>query len=114
MNRHDPAVPAAALADGPVFSEPWEAQAFAITVRLSAAGHFTWQEWAAALAEQLAIDAPQGAPDDGSRYYHSWLAALECIVTAKGLSDAAALQACKLAWAEAFRRTPHGRPVELE
>jgi hypothetical protein len=35
---------------GPVFAEPWEAQAFALAVRLSEQGHFTWKEWAAALA----------------------------------------------------------------
>ena len=31
----------------PVFAEPWQAQAFALAVRLSADGHFTWKEWAA-------------------------------------------------------------------
>ena len=36
---------------GPVFAEPWEAQAFALAVRLSEQGHFTWKEWAAALAQ---------------------------------------------------------------
>jgi hypothetical protein len=57
--------------------------------------------------------ADRGEPDDGSRYYHYWLAALERLVTAKGLTDAAALQARKEAWADAYRHTPHGKPVEL-
>jgi len=97
---------------GPVFAEPWQAQAFALAVRLSAQGHFTWKEWAAALADELKAAADRGAPDDGSRYYHHWLAALERLVTAKQLSDATAMLARKEAWAEAYRRTRHGKPVE--
>lgn len=98
---------------GPVFAEPWQAQAFALAVRLSAQGHFTWKEWAAALADELKTAADRGDPDDGSRYYHHWLAALERMVTTKQLSDPAAMLARKEAWAEAYRRTPHGKPVEL-
>jgi len=76
---------------GPVFAEPWEAQAFALAVKLSEQGHFTWKEWAAALAEELRAVADRGEPDDGSRYYHHWLAALEQLVTKKGLTNRAAL-----------------------
>ena len=75
----------------PVFAEPWQAQAFALAVRLSTQGHFTWKEWAAALAAELKADAERGERDDGSRYYHCWLTALERLVVAKRLSDAAAL-----------------------
>jgi hypothetical protein len=57
--------------------------------------------------------ANRGEPDDGSRYYHHWLAALERLVEIKGLTDSAALAVRKKAWAEAYRRTPHGKPVEL-
>jgi nitrile hydratase accessory protein len=98
---------------GPVFREPWEAQAFALAVKLSEQGHFTWKEWAAALAEELKAAADRGEPDDGSHYYEHWLATLERLVTARGLSDPAALAARKEAWAEAYRHTPHGKPVEL-
>jgi len=98
---------------GPVFAEPWQAQAFALAVRLSAQGHFTWKEWAAALAAELQAAARRGEPDDGSRYYEHWLAALETLVTAKKLADPAALQTRKEAWAAAYRNTPHGQPVEL-
>jgi len=100
-------------ADGPVFAEPWQAQAFALAVKLSEQGHFTWKEWAAALADELKAAASRGEPDDGSHYYHHWLAALERLVAAKGLADPAALLARKEDWAEAYRRTPHGKPVEL-
>jgi nitrile hydratase accessory protein len=98
---------------GPVFAEPWQAQAFAIAVRLSAQGYFTWNEWAAALAAELAQAAELGEADDGSEYYHHWLSALEGLVTSKGLADVATLFERKEAWADAYRHTPHGKPVEL-
>jgi nitrile hydratase accessory protein len=78
---------------GPVFAQPWQAQAFALAVRLSAQGHFTWSEWAAALAAQLDAAARRAEPDDGSRYYEHWLAALEQLVTTKGLAKPAELLA---------------------
>ena len=98
---------------GPVFAEPWQAQAFALAVKLSEQGHFTWKEWAAALGDELRAAADRGEPDDGSHYYHHWLAALERLATAKGLTDRAALETRKQAWAEAYGHTPHGKPVEL-
>ena len=99
--------------DGPVFAEPWQAQAFALAVRLSEQGYFTWREWASALADELKAATDRGEPDDGSRYYEHWLAALERLVSAKGLSDAPELKARKEAWAEAYRHTPNGKPVAL-
>jgi nitrile hydratase accessory protein len=98
---------------GAAFAEPWQAQAFALAVRLSEAGYFTWSEWTAALGAQLQAAVDRGEPDDGSRYYEHWLAALEQVVTSKGLADAQALAARKTEWADAYRETPHGRPVEL-
>jgi nitrile hydratase accessory protein len=98
---------------GPVFAEPWQAQAFALTVKLSEQGYFTWNEWAAALANELRAAADRGEPDDGSHCYEHWVAALERIVTAKGLTDPLALTKRKEAWVDAYHHTPHGKPVEL-
>src|SRR5262249_37931718 len=100
-------------ADRPVFDEPWQAQAFALAVKLSEQGHFTWKEWAAALANELKAAASRGESDDGSQYYEHWLAALERLVASKGLASPAALSLRKKAWQDAYRRTPHGVPVEL-
>ena len=99
--------------EGPVFAEPWQAQAFALAVKLSEHGHFTWKEWAAALAAELKAAADRGEPDDGSHYYEHWVAALESLVAQKGLADQDSLLARKDAWADAYRHTPHGKPVEL-
>lgn len=96
-----------------MFADPWQAQAFALAVKLSEQGYFTWPEWSVALAEELKAAADRGDPDDGSHYYDHWLSALERLVAAKGLTDLAAMRARKEAWTEAYRRTPHGKPVEL-
>jgi nitrile hydratase accessory protein len=99
--------------DGPVFAEPWQAQAFAMAVKLSGQGYFTWKEWAAALAAELKSAEDRGEPDDGTRYYEHWLVTLERLVTGKGLMEPEALLARKEAWADAYRHTPHGKPVML-
>lgn len=100
-------------AEGPVFAEPWHAQAFALAVRLSEQGHFTWSEWAQTLGEQFKAAAARGEPDDGTRYYEHWLVALENLVTAKGLADAPSMHRRKEAWRAAYLATPHGQPVAL-
>ena len=99
--------------DGPVFAEPWQASAFALAVSLSRQGHFTWREWADTLSQKLRESAARGDPDDGSRYYNCWLDALEHLVIDRRLLDVGALREKKDAWAEAYRRTPHGQPVTL-
>ena len=106
-----PAIPRDA--EGPVFRAPWEAQAFAMAVMLHERGHFTWKEWAARLADEIAAAGTRGETDDGSRYYYYWLAALEKLVADKRLILAAELTARKDAWERAARETPHGQPIEL-
>jgi nitrile hydratase accessory protein len=100
-------------AGGPVFREPWEAQAFALAVALHRRGLFGWDEWAAALGAEIKTAQQAGDSDTGATYYHHWLKALERIVTAKGISDSGALARYHDAWAHAAGRTPHGEPIEL-
>ena len=99
--------------DGPVFREAWEAQAFALTRSLCERGVFTWSEWTAALARAIRRAQCAGDPDTGETYYRHWLAALEEIVVAKGLTTSAMLMRYHNAWGAAARRTPHGTPIEL-
>ena len=84
-----------------------------MAVRLSEHGYFTWKEWASALAEELKVAADRGEPDNGSHYYEHWLATLERLVASKGLTDPEAMLERKEAWADAYRHTPHGKPVAL-
>ena len=100
--------------DGPVFREPWEAQAFAMALALHARGLFTWTEWAAALADQIKRAQAEGDPDTGETYYRHWLAALERIVAEKGVTDSGTLRKYYDAWDHAADRTPHGTPIELK
>ena len=99
--------------EGPVFRAPWEAQAFAMAVMLHERGHFSWKEWADRLADEIAAARARGEPDDGTRYYYFWLAALEKVVADKRLVLADELADRKDAWDRAARATPHGRPIEL-
>jgi len=100
--------------DGPVFRAPWEAQAFALAVALHERGLFTWPEWAAMLAAEIKRAQENGDPDTGETYYHHWLAALERMVAAKGVTDAVTLTRYHDAWDRAADRTPHGLPIELK
>jgi nitrile hydratase accessory protein len=97
--------------DGPVFAEPWHAQAFAMTVTLNAGGVFTWSEWAETLGAELA-EAGSGATGDDA-YYGAWLAALEKILDRKGVVPEAERSTREAAWDRAARATPHGQPIEL-
>jgi nitrile hydratase accessory protein len=100
-------------ADGPIFAEPWQAQAFAMTIALHERGLFTWPEWAAALSRQIKLAQMSGDPDLGDTYYRHWLAALEQLIVEKGVSSQQDLHDCADAWDRAARATPHGEPIYL-
>ena len=100
--------------DGPIFHEPWEAQAFALAVSLHERGLFTWGEWATTLGAEIKKAQAAGDPDTGETYYHHLLAALERILANKGLADAPTLARTREAWQRACERTPHGASIELQ
>ena len=100
-------------AEGPVFCEPWEAQAFAMALALQARGLFTWSEWAATLGAEIKRAQAAGDPDTGETYYRHWLAALERMVADKGVADPGTLARTRDAWHHAADRTTHGQPIEL-
>jgi nitrile hydratase accessory protein len=100
--------------EGPVFREPWEAEAFAMAVALHERGLFAWSEWTAALADEINRAQAEGDPDTGETYYRHWLAALERIVAERGITDAASLARYRDAWDRAADRTPHGTPIVLQ
>lgn len=99
--------------DEKVFAEPWQAEAFALAVVLEGRGLFTWSEWAAALGRAIAAAPPAAGPDDGGHYYACWLAALESLLVAKGVTSAADIMRLQTDWLAAAAATPHGEPVAL-
>ena len=100
-------------AQGPVFREPWEAQAFSMALALHQRGLFTWPEWAATLADEIKRAQAAGDPDTGETYYRHWLAALERLVAEKGIASLETQTRYRDAWDRAADRTPHGTPIEL-
>ena len=100
--------------DGPVFREPWEAQVFAMTVRLHAANYFTWSEWTEALSTEITAAKDRGEADLGDTYYHHWFRALEALVVGMGLETTPAIDERMETWRRAYLATPHGQSVELD
>jgi nitrile hydratase accessory protein len=108
LNQPDPAPLPGVTAD-PVFSEPWQASAFALTVALHQQGLFSWTEWADTLAQTIREDA-----GNNTEYYQHWLTALERIVAQKGVSGPIEIETLSQAWSRAAEATPHGTPIILE
>ena len=100
-------------AEGPVFAEPWQAQAFALTVALHEGGCFAWTEWADYLSQAIREAQAAGDPDLGNTYYQHWLAALERLLLDKGIVEPLKLTGLRQAWRIAAERTPHGQPIVL-
>jgi nitrile hydratase accessory protein len=98
---------------GPVFRQPWEAQAFAMVLALHERGLFTWTEWAATLSDEIKAAQAAGDPDGGDTYYRHWLNALERLVAEKQVASGDALARYRQAWRHAAARTPHGAPITL-
>jgi nitrile hydratase accessory protein len=99
--------------DEPVFAEPWQANAFAMTLSLHERGVFSWPEWTATLAAEIKRAQAAGDPDDGSTCYLHWLAAIERLTVEKGLTTAGDLDDRRAAWDRAAHATPHGQPILL-
>ncbi len=100
-------------AEGPVFAEPWQAQAFALTVALHRRGLFEWSEWAGYLSRAIRDAQAAGDPDLGDTYYRHWLVALERLLLDKRVAAPLALAGLREAWRTAAEATPHGQPVRL-
>lgn len=111
--RHPDMPPIPQDGDGPVFREPWEAQAFAMVLHLYEHGHFSWTEWVRLLSAEIAEAKARGEADLGTTYYRHWLSALEKIVTAKELSAPLELAERRAAWARADHERGFGEAIVL-
>lgn len=102
-----------ASAPEPVFSEPWHAQVFAVTVHLNETGCFDWPEWAARFSKTLARNGLNKELDGGDDYFLAWLETLENFMAETGRVPPDQAHAVKAAWEQAYLTTPHGAPVHL-
>ena len=71
-----------------VFSAPWESRAFGMAAALVDQRVFSWSEFRAGLIAAIAAWEAE-RPEEAYDYYERWLVALESLVAAKGLLDAA-------------------------
>lgn len=94
------------------FSEPWQATVLAMATAMIREGHFTQAAWSEALGAALARAEAAGAPDTEDTYFRCALDALEGLSETSGITQADR-KTRKIAWEDAYRRTPHGKPVVL-
>ena len=98
----------------PVFSQPWHAQLFALTVHLNETGLFAWPDWAERFGATLGRHGLARELDGGDDYFNAWLETLETLLD--DMEQAAPEEVVKVrnAWETAFLATPHGQPVRLQ
>jgi nitrile hydratase accessory protein len=72
------------------FSDPWEAQAFALAVALADKGTFEWREFSETLGAEIKAAEARGS---GEAYYALWLSALARLLARKGVVSAVVLAA---------------------
>lgn len=95
------------------FDSPWQAQAFALVVRLQKSGHITWENWVRVFSRQVAASPARLGESVNDAYYRQWLAALEQIVVESGFLAPGDTDMRTSLWRAAFVNTPHGQPVRL-
>lgn len=104
---------AAEIDRAPAFGEPWHAQVFAMTMHLAKRGVFSWDEWVGAFIAEVHRQPQAGDEHVDAAYFRQWLAALEGLLTARGLCAPARLYAYTETWRRAYLNTTHGEPVEF-
>jgi nitrile hydratase accessory protein len=105
--------PSGAVEPGAAFAEPWQARAFALAILASRRGCFTWAEWTQALGRELQAGSSAQSRLGDAHYFDCWLRTLQGLLVGKGAIGPTELRACRDAWEDAYRRTPHGVPVSL-
>lgn len=72
--------------NGPVqtrpFVHPWHARIVALVVALNESGHLDHASWHDTFLEEL-----QGAPESEDGHYHAWLAAVERVLSDRGMIE---------------------------
>ncbi|WP_284163519.1 nitrile hydratase accessory protein [Frigidibacter sp. SD6-1] len=94
------------------FTDPWQAELFALTVALSDAGQFSWPAWTEAFGATLRRHGANRMLDGDEDYFAAWLETLETLLATSGAAPSAETAKARAAWEQAYRTTPHGQPVQ--
>jgi nitrile hydratase accessory protein len=100
--------------NGPVFGEPWHAEAFALAIALHRQGVFDWNEWDEEFSNTLRDMPSEPGESAEAAYYRRWVLALENLVVDKSLASREEMGRRKELWRRAYLNTPHGLPVDLK
>ena len=95
-----------------IFSEPWQAELFAITLNLHEKGLFNWNSWTKKLGSSLKRDN-NNSTDNLEYYFLSWLSALEETLLEMKITELTKIASIEKAWKDAISKTPHGKKVEI-
>ena len=95
-----------------IFSEPWQAELFAITLNLHQRGIFEWDDWTECLGKNLKRGKNKHK-DDLANYFTNWLYALEEKLIEKKVAELKKIKNIENAWRDAISKTPHGKKVEI-
>jgi hypothetical protein len=97
------------------FDELWLVEAYGISQALIEAGHVSADQWAKTLNAALQRKLyDEGLPDNAETYSLAIIEAFGEVFAENGIITLEELEQRSEAWRAAYKRTPHGRPVELE
>ena len=95
------------------FEQPWHAEVSAVTVHLSEKNLFSWLEWTQTLGQHISTENTMRVINGSDDYYKVWLHALIELLSAKEVADLETIVSMQNRWADAYRNTPHGEPVNI-
>ena len=95
------------------FEQPWHAEVFAVTIHLSEANLFSWVEWTQTLGQHISAAYTMRVINGSDDYYQVLLHALIDLLSVKEVADLETIASMQNRWADAYRNTPHGEPVNL-
>jgi len=99
--------------EAPSFSEPWHAEAFALTMQMSRAGYFSWEQWVKVFSGQIAASPQSEAETTNDAYFRQWMQALAILLEQCDLLDESDIAEYMEHWRRSYFHTVHGDPIHF-